>query len=463
MATLAFQLTIRREAHGVNADVEAGGRPPDPAPAGTLLARLNLLNLAGARMAGTLDLEQVARRLVEVALTGFADAAGVYVAERLIARDEEPRPSAARPVEVRRIALGAADAGLEERFPSGEVLAFAPDTPCAACLRDGAVQRFAALPPEVAGAHPAAAVGLGDLVDFLLVPLRADGGVLGFVAFARGRAAGPFTPEQVGLARELTALAAGCLDNARRYQREHATARALQAGLLPRLLGDVPGVQVAHRSVPAGRTDLVGGDWCDIIPLAAGRVALVIGDAMGHGSAAAATMVQLRAAARTLAMLDLGPAEILTWLDRVAPDLGPVQFATCACAVLDTTARTGVIARAGHPPPILLRPDGRCDTPDIPPGLPLGLGGTVYEDVRVPFPDGTTLVLYTDGLIESRERDLEAGIAALRTALTAPSAGLDDACGAVVSELVATPIQDDVTVMLVRAHGDAPPRQPEEG
>ncbi|QXJ20240.1 serine/threonine-protein phosphatase [Actinomadura graeca] len=446
----------------MNADVEAGGPPRDPAPADAAIARLSLLTMAGARMAGTLDMERVARQLVEVALGGFADTAGVYVAEHLIVGDEVPRPSGSRSVEVRRIALGAAHADLEDCFPPGEVLVFAPDTAVAACVREGTLQRFAELPADIGTAHPGARDRLGDLVDFVLVPLRTDTAVLGFAAFARDADAGPFTAEHTAVAAELAALAAGCLDNARRYQREHAAARALQAGLLPRTPGTVPGVQVAHRSVPAGHANLVGGDWCDIVPLPAGRVALVIGDAMGHGSAAAAAMVQLRAAARTLAMLDLGPARILTWLDRIAPSLGPVQFATCACAVLDTATRTGVLGRAGHPPPIMLRPDGGCDIVDMPPGLPLGLGNTVYEDVSVPFPDGTTLVLYTDGLIESRERDLEAGLAALRSALADATASLDEACGAVVAKLVSTPSQDDVTVMLVRAHDQDEIPGPEE-
>lgn len=440
----------------MNADVEAGGRAPTPAPASGLVARLSLLNLAGARMAGTLDMERVARRLVEVTLSGLADAVGVYVAEHLIVGDEMPRPSGTRSVEARRIAVGAAGADLEAWFPAGEVLVFPPDTAYARCVAEGTVQRFAELPPEQGlTAPPGARDRLDDLVDFVLVPLRTGTAVLGFVAFARGSAAGPFTGEQIAVAEELTALAAGCLDSARRYQREHAAARALQAGLLPRSPGTVPGLKVAHRSVPAGRANLVGGDWCDIVALAGGRVALVIGDAMGHGSAAAAAMVQLRAAARTLAMLDMSPAQILTWLDRIAPNLGRVQFATCACAVLDTTTRTADIARAGHPPPILLRPGGACEILDLPPGLPLGLGGTVYEDVRVPVPEGTTLVLYTDGLIESRDRDMEAGIAALRAVLADTATGLDEACAAIVDKLVTSPNQDDVTVMLVRAHGRA--------
>ncbi|GAA2139717.1 hypothetical protein GCM10009727_36330 [Actinomadura napierensis] len=430
------------------------------------VAGLRLLTAAGARMAGVLDMERVARHLVAAALGeaaeageaaggGFADTVGVYVVEQLIVGDELPRPPGVRAVEARRIAVGAAGTDLEPLFPSGETVVFAAGTAYAACVTGGTPQRFAeldrhfALEPRVPPPRQARE-RLADLSDFLLVPLRDGEAVLGLVAFARGSASGPFSDADAAVAADLAALTAGCLEGARRYQREHAAARALQSGLLPLPPGAVPGVRVAHRSVPAGRANLVGGDWCDIIPLPAGRVALVIGDAMGHGSAAAAAMVQLRAAARTLAMLGKDPAQILTWLDRITPGIGPVQFATCACAVLDTAARTAEICRAGHPPPVLLRPGGGCDVLDLPPGLPLGLDGAEYENTRVPMPDGSTLVLYTDGLIETRDRDLEAGIAALRGALAGAAAGLEDACAGVVEKLIVPPNHDDVTVMLVR-------------
>ncbi|QKG20239.1 PP2C family protein-serine/threonine phosphatase [Actinomadura verrucosospora] len=418
-------------------------------------AGLRLLSAASTRMAGVLDMERVARHLVAVALGGFADGAGVYVAEQLIAGDELPRPPGVRAVEARRIAVGAAGADLEPLFPAGEMVVFPAGTACAACLTDGTPQRFAeleghvVLEPRVPPPRPAREL-LAGMCDFLLVPLRAAGTVLGLVVFARGPASGPFNTAEAALAEELAALTARCLDGARRYQREHAAARALETGLLPPPPGAVPGVQVAHRSVPAGEANLVGGDWCDIIPLPSGRIALVIGDAMGHGSAAAAAMVQLRAAARTLAMLGKDPAQILTWLDRIAPGLGPVQFATCACAVLDTASGTAEICRAGHPPPVLLDPGGGCDVLDVPPGLPLGLDGADYENTRVAVPDGSTLVLYTDGLIETRARDLEAGIAALLAALAGGAERLEDACAGVVDKLVVPPNHDDVTVMLVR-------------
>jgi serine phosphatase RsbU (regulator of sigma subunit) len=148
----------------------------------------------------------------------------------------------------------------------------------------------------------------------------------------------------------------------------------------------------------------------------------------------------------------LDPAAVLTWLDRIAPDLGPVQFATCICALYDSTDRTCTFSRAGHPPPILTHPGGRCEVLEGPPGLPLGLGGTQYESVRVTIPDDAVLALYTDGLIESRQRDLDAGISALQSALAGAPGSLDATCGMVVDKLLTGPNEDDATVMLARAH-----------
>jgi serine phosphatase RsbU (regulator of sigma subunit) len=211
-------------------------------------------------------------------------------------------------------------------------------------------------------------------------------------------------------------------------------------------------MEIAHRYLPAGRTSLVGGDWYDVIPLTAERVVLIIGDAMGHGSEAAAAMVQLRASARTLATLGLGPSEVLTWLDRIAPNLGPVQFATCLCALYDSSDRMCTFSRAGHPPPILIHAGGDCELLEGPPGLPLGLGDARFQSTRVTIPHGATLALYTDGLVESRDRDLDTGIGALLSALAGAPESLDATCGRVVEEMLAGPNEDDATVMLARAH-----------
>jgi serine phosphatase RsbU (regulator of sigma subunit) len=198
---------------------------------------------------------------------------------------------------------------------------------------------------------------------------------------------------------------------------------------------------------------VVGGDWHDIVALPGGRAALIVGDAMGHGPEAAAVMVQLRTAAHTLAELDLPPGEVLGKLDRMAAGLPGAPFATCVAAVIDTTRGDCVIAAAGHPPPAVAGPDGAVRMLDLPAGLPLGLGAGSVETTEVTLPAGAALALYTDGLVETRTRSLEEGIAALGGALGAalarPGETLDGCCETVIQEL--TPHgEDDVTLVLAR-------------
>ncbi|MGH3321176.1 MAG: PP2C family protein-serine/threonine phosphatase [Streptosporangiaceae bacterium] len=232
-------------------------------------------------------------------------------------------------------------------------------------------------------------------------------------------------------------------------------------GLLPQKLLLPSGLEIAHHYRPAGDATRVGGDWYDVIPLMDGRVTLVMGDAMGHGTTAAAAMGQLRAAARTLARRGVPPDEMLRRLDLAAQEMAAAQFATCVAATYDPAAGRALVSRAGHVPPILVRPRGTSRVLTLPPGLPLGIGGAAFEAVEVRVPEGSTLVLYTDGLVESRERDMDTGIASLRATLARCSGPLQDACDAIVTELSRTPEEgrgedrgeDDVALLLVRSRG----------
>ncbi|GAA3154862.1 hypothetical protein GCM10020001_093220 [Nonomuraea salmonea] len=185
--------------------------------------------------------------------------------------------------------------------------------------------------------------------------------MLGFFVLVRQPCSEPFQDGDVALVEELAARTAICIDNARLYARERRTALTLQSSLLPTGLNAPPGLEVAYRYLPAGDLAGVGGDWFDVIPLAADRTALVVGDVMGHGVRAAATMGQLRTATQTLASLDLDPAELLYRLNRVAQQLDLDQIATCAYARHDRTTGTVEIASAGHLPPMLVQPDGTAD------------------------------------------------------------------------------------------------------
>ncbi|MGN9847572.1 ATP-binding SpoIIE family protein phosphatase, partial [Nonomuraea sp. H19] len=200
--------------------------------------------------------------------------------------------------------------------------------------------------------------------------------------------------------------------------REHTRAKELQRGLLPRTLPNLPAVTAAARYLPAGKDMEVGGDWYDIIPLSADRVAIVIGDVMGHGVAEAVTMGRLRTAVHTLADLEMPPDELLSHLNDLVSDLGDDFYATCLYLVYDATTRSCVLARAGHPPPAVVHPDGSVRFPDADPNSPLGAATPPFDTVDMELPEGSLLVLYTDGLVESSTLDIDQGMAHLAKVLT---------------------------------------------
>ncbi len=422
------------------------------------LATRALLSEAAARIGSTLDVNRTADEAVAVAVPAFADGAVIYLAERLLA-DEFGGPVAGASAVARRVAVrlaGRPDHGPAGPLPVGEVLAFGPGTPHAQVMSGTVALRFDQLDAETAeriGRHPAGRAAAARFTSYLAVPLLARGVVLGCVTFARAAGRPPFGPDDTELASGLADRAASCLDNARRYGQERRTALALQRGLLPARPQVPPGLQVAHWYRPVG-ANMVGGDWYDIVPVSGGRAVLIVGDVMGHGPEAAAVMVQLRTAAHTLADLELPPAAVLRRLDRLAAGLPGAPFATCVYAVLDPAGSCCLIAEAGHLPPLLTRADGRTDVLDLPPGLPLGLGGEAFQPTQISLPPGATLALYTDGLVESRTRPLGDGMDALADALSgalAPArpAALDAACTAVTAQLMQLG-EDDITLVLAQ-------------
>ncbi|HXP20410.1 MAG TPA: GAF domain-containing SpoIIE family protein phosphatase [Streptosporangiaceae bacterium] len=422
------------------------------------------LSDAAARIGSTLDLTQTASEVVDVAVPGFADAAAIYGTERLLVADELTAPSAAHGAVVRRLAarLAGQDEALAGRLlPPGEVLVFGPDTPYLRAMVAGSPVRFDQLDGETAGRiarRPGGDVITSSYTSFLAVPLIARGAVVGCITFGRGPARPAFAGEDVSLAGELASRAAVCIDNARLYHRERRTALALQQGLLPGQPQVPAGMEVAHRYLPVGAS-VVGGDWHDIVPLAGGRAALIVGDAMGHGPEAAAVMVQLRTAAHTLADLELPPGQVLCRLDKMAAGMPAAPFATCIATVIDPARSSCAAAQAGHLPPVLVLPDGTTRVLDLPPGLPLGLGAESFEVTQISLPPGATLALYTDGLVEGRARSLDDGLAALREALSAalaePGATLGSACERVTQKLRQHG-EDDITLVLARVRQCGP-------
>jgi serine phosphatase RsbU (regulator of sigma subunit) len=423
------------------------------------------LSEAEARIGSSLDLTRTASEVAAAAVPRLADAAVIYAAERLLAADDLAPPSARHEVAVRRLAAclaGHGEAVTGRVLPRGEVVVLDADAPRAQAMATGKPVLSTELDRETAKRLASRDGGLrvaAGYTSFLAMPLVARGVVVGCAMFGRTPASPPFSPGDLSLAGELASRAAISIDNARLYDRERRTARALQRGLLPGRPRIPAELDIAPFYQPVGDS-VVGGDWHDIVPLPGGRAALIVGDAMGHGPEAATIMVQLRTAAHILARQDLTPEQLLSQLDAVAADMDQTAadaaappFATCVYAVIDSADSSCTAAQAGHLPPVIALPDGTTQVLDLPPGLPLGLGAGTFQSVKMHLEPGATIALYTDGLIESRSRPIDDGLAALRTALgsalSQPGHLLDAACHAVSQELKQHG-EDDITLMLAR-------------
>ncbi|WP_329364724.1 SpoIIE family protein phosphatase [Streptomyces sp. NBC_01483] len=427
---------------------------------------LALLNEAGARIGNSLDLETTARELLDVVVPGFCDLATVDLYQGLLAGDETPRALADGSAELRRVAFASAvsDApfiGGPAPVAVGAVHHYAFNSPCADALRT-------ARPQQV----PAEDGGL--IQSTLAVPMVAHDTVVGLAQFSRTKGSEPFGDRDRALAVELAARAAVCIDNARLYRREHERALILQRSLLPPGDPEASGLDIACRYLPGNAATEVGGDWFDVIELPGHRTALVVGDVMGRGLRAAVAMGELRTAVRTLALLDLEPAEVLSALDEIArglgtpggvqqatraarqprdADLSEVYLATCVYAVYDSVTRRCTFANAGHLPPVLVEPGESALMLDVPPGMPLGVGGEPFEEVEVELPEGALLALYTDGLVESRDHPLDEGLQAFVGALTDPSRPLEDVCDHVLNTLDTHHGEDDIALLMARVQG----------
>ncbi|WP_436738746.1 SpoIIE family protein phosphatase [Streptomyces sp. BBFR102] len=449
---------------------------------------LALLNDAASRIGTSLDLDTTARELLDVTVPAFCDLASVDLYQALLEGDEAPQSLWGQSMadggragaDLRRVAFSSAVAdtpfspGIGDEagrpgtapVPVNSVHHYEPGSPCATALRTARAQ-------SVEGPT-------GLVHSTLAVPLVARDTVVGLVKFSRTKGSEPFSERDRALATELAARTAVCIDNARLYRREHERALILQRSLLPPGAPEASGLDIACRYLPGNAATEVGGDWFDVIELPGHRTALVIGDVMGRGLRAAVAMGELRTAVRTLALLDLEPAEVLSHLDEIArglgapargpgsqqstraalqnrdADLSEVYLATCVYAVYDAVTRRVTFANAGHLPPVIVEP-GEPGEPalllDVPPGLPLGVGGEPFEEVEAELPEGALLALYTDGLVESRDQTLDEGLGAFRAALTGPAMALEDACDHVLSTLDTHHGEDDIALLMARVQG----------
>ncbi|WTW99613.1 SpoIIE family protein phosphatase [Streptomycetaceae bacterium NBC_01309] len=426
--------------------------------------RLELLYDAGVRIGTTLDVTRTAEELAEAAVPRFADFATVELLEPVM-RGEEPGGNRMYRAAVRGVRTD------QPLRPVGEVITASPDVPVAAAAAGGHAVLHAdlrttaedwALDPDIG--QRILDYGIHSLVT---VPLRARGIVLGMANFWRRDTPGPFDEEDRAFAEELAARAALSIDNARRYTREHTLSVTLQRSLLPRALPEQNALDVAYRYLPAQAG--VGGDWFDVIPLSGARVALVVGDVVGHGLHAAATMGRLRTAAHNFSALDLPPDELLARLDELVTridqeqsdggDASQITGATCLYAVYDPVAGNVTLARAGHPGPAVVWPDSGVDFPEVPVSPPLGLAGSLpFETAELHLPEGSRLVLFTDGLVEHRGRDLDDGLRRLAEALAAGGvdATPEETCAAVLDALLPERQSDDIALLVARTRLLAP-------
>ncbi len=230
-----------------------------------------------------------------------------------------------------------------------------------------------------------------------------------------------------------------------------AEALTLQRSIMPEDTFQPEELEVCARYLPGVEGTEVGGDWYDVIPLAAGRVGLVIGDVMGRGVRAAAVMGQLRTAIRAYSRLDIPPAELLGQLDGLVAELKDEQIVTCTYAVFDPASKVVTMASAGHLPPIVVRTDGTTVMVPIQVGAPLGVGIGVFDEHQLTLDPGAQLAMYTDGLVERREADIDSGIATLMDVLGRSHRDMEMQCDAVLQQAGGTAgFDDDVALLLVR-------------
>ncbi|MGW6707702.1 ATP-binding SpoIIE family protein phosphatase [Streptomyces sp. NPDC054956] len=433
--------------------------------------RRGLSHAAAAGIGASLDVVEMAGTLVNLLVPDFADLATVDIAEQVLVGDEPPHLDTSGDVHLRRTAAAQSpEISAEDLLAVGEALPPVADSALMRPLMKG----LPVLVPDVAVLHAELGVDPRSLSLFvpggahssIAVPLYARGLILGCVTVWRCQSPSPFGEEDAALLQDVVSRAALGVDNARRFTKEHRSVVALQRSLLPRSALDCAAAETVGAYQPAGGGLGVGGDWFDVIPLPSLRVAFVVGDVVGHGLEATAAMARLRTAVQTLADLDLDPGELLTHLDDLVLGLSGEEMtgasraepavlgATCLYAVHDPVTGRCAAATAGHPPPALLPPDGEPAFVGLVPGPPLGVGGMPFEVTEFEVRPGSLLAFFTDGLVESRDGDIEEGMERLRSALADADPGrpLGEIGQRVFDRVLPREPVDDVALLLARTH-----------
>ncbi|MFJ3308373.1 SpoIIE family protein phosphatase [Streptomyces sp. NPDC086549] len=424
---------------------------------------LDLTREVAERVGSSLDVVRTARALTDVLVPAFGDLVTVDLAQSVFDGEEPTKQLGGGDLGLRTAALAPTSTVWPTRTERGDHFPPFPDLPLLRRFQQGETIMLCA-------DQYGAALGDPRLVEFLVprgghsvvvAPLHARGLTLGGISIWRCGRSEPFTEDEADLMTQIASGAALAIDNARRYTREHRAAVALQQRLLPPATTDTPAAETVALYLPAGGGAEIRGDWYDAIALPSLRLALVAGDVIGHGMPATATMGRLRTAIQTLADLELEPEELLTRIADLVqrlvaeapPDHHDVVGATCLYAVYDPVTRRCTMASAGHPPPVLVRPDGTAEAVGIRPGPPLAVGGMPYETTTIEIEPGSVLALCTDGLIEHSGRDIDQGLQCLADALATscrPDRALDETGRTLLAELRPQPPRDDAALLLAR-------------
>lgn len=417
--------------------------------------RLALMSEARTLIGASLDVRGTAGEVVEVAVPRFADAVSVHLLDGVF-QGELPAPVECDSAVVLRRATDQSSASAQGQRAAPVQMLHPESSPVTRCLIGDRAELLQVDASETArwfGENPEAAwLRPGERRSLIAVPIRARGTTLGLALFLRhGTSREPFSEDDLTVTEDLIGRAAICLDNARQFTREHSIAVTLQRALLPQIATFHSAVETATRNLPGGAGVDVGGDWYDVIALPGARVGLVVGDVVGHGITASAAKGQLRTAVRTLADSELPPDELLTHLDDIVTHAGDGGVgATCLYAVYDPVTLICSLATAGHPPPVLARPDGTAEVIDLSKGPPLGLESLPFEATEIVVPEGSVLAFFSDGLVESRDQDVDARLDELRAALGGSDRSLEALCDAALDTLHDRPTTDDVALLVAR-------------
>jgi PAS domain S-box-containing protein len=410
-------------------------------------SRLAVLAGVSAALSTTLNVGEALYRMAAELVPAFADWCAVDLAE---------------PQAVRRVAVAHKDPTKVAVLRAVPPTAGASGTVVSAVLSAGQPQLF----PEIDDVRLAELAGPPERLALLrqvgvtsgmVVPLRARSRVLGALSLGLAEHDRRYGEEDLSMAIDIGRRAGLAIDNAQLFGKEHEVAVALQRSMLPRV-PPVPGLEIsAHYFAGSERAD-VGGDWYDVLPLPDGSVGVAIGDVMGHDLIAAAAMGQLRSVLRSYAWEGHRPSEVLERLDRLVQGLGMAQLATCVYGRLLPVEGGGLLryANAGHLPPMVQRRTGEVEILDGGKSVLIGAPGGSSEGGRPDgtafIPRGATLILYTDGLVEDRETDVDSGVARLCALVAAhdPELGVSTLCDRLLDELLTGPRTDDAAVIAVR-------------